>query len=368
MAFSTGGAGLSLVNPGGARRGLPSAPKLPGPGRINLPIPKGGFPPGVFTETPAPNPPGAYRGVPPPLTLPSTVHSNGFTLGVSRNPQGQIHFTTEGTPAGSAGVSAGAGGGGAAGGAGGSAPQQPSPLDATYYANVAANLAKVNSQVDALGLQQNQDQTALQSTLAQLAYQQPRAELALEQRANAAGNLFSSNYGQNLGNLDYGYLGKQGAAQSNFAGQSDTIAGKIAALQQGVPLYDDQQYAAAAARAAAAAAADKALGEQTGPIPGGGAAGAGAGAGGAPPPAPGTTETSSPNPPGSARPFEAPGAGVLPGTSRVVTTPTGMRLRVTSSPQGQVHFTQLAKTIAGSKGGKGGKPTGGVGLSGGKRY
>lgn len=127
---------------------------------------------------------------------------------------------------------------------------QGSPLDATYYNNVADNLFKVQNSINALGLQRNAASTSLQNTLAQLRYAQPRADLALEQKFNNAGGLYSSAENQGIGNLNYTYLGKEGAAQSKYDSTANTIAAKIAALQGSIQPYNNAQAIAAAARQA----------------------------------------------------------------------------------------------------------------------
>ena len=152
--------------------------------------------------------------------------------------------------------------------AGPGATQAASPLDSTYFANTAANQFGVNNKINALNLQNSTNSTALQSALAQLAYQQPRAELQLEQKANAGGGLYSSVYGQNLGNLNYQFMGRQGAAIDSFAAKASQIASQIAALRGSEPLYNAQQYALAAQRASLAAQKNPASGEAMGPLGG----------------------------------------------------------------------------------------------------
>lgn len=139
------------------------------------------------------------------------------------------------------------------------------PRDAQYYQNVADNQFKVNNQINALNLDRSNAQTALQSQLAQLAYQQPRDQLAMEQRANQAGSLYSSVEGQNQGNLAYQFAGRKGADQANEASTLDRLASQIAALQQGVPIYDQGQFLDSISRAAQAAAANPATGQGTAP-------------------------------------------------------------------------------------------------------
>ena len=143
------------------------------------------------------------------------------------------------------------------------APQGPSGLDATYFANTNTNQFKVGNQINALNLKSAADTTALQSALAQLAYQQPRAQLALEQKANDTGSLYSSVYDQNLGNLNYGYLGKEGGLINNDANAQAAINAQIAALMGSIPLYDAGQAAAAASRSSNVAAKNPAVGQPT---------------------------------------------------------------------------------------------------------
>src|SRR5438270_352528 len=57
------------------------------------------------------------------------------------------------------------------------------------------------------------------------------------------------------------------------------------------------------------------------------------------------------------RTYQPPGAGVLPGTSRNVVTPTGMHLTVTSDAQGHVHFTPAGGTTPAPPASPGAPPT-----------
>ena len=219
----TGGAGLQPSFNMGSGFKVPKPPRLPAP-------PRGGTP-------------HQFRGGPVRLRNPNVLHqttTGGGTPAPGSPPAGG------GTPTPTPG--------------GGGGTQTPSPLDATYYQNVADNLFKVNSQVNALNLQGSQDTTALQSALAQLAYQQPRSQLALEQGANRNGSLYSSVYDQNLGNLNYQFAGKQGAAENTYGSQMANLASQIAAAQAGIPIYNEGQYQDAVQRQAALDAADKSLG------------------------------------------------------------------------------------------------------------
>ena len=69
-------------------------------------------------------------------------------------------------------------------------PPVASPLDASYFGNVAANQFKTNNQINSLNLNSALASQAMQAALAQLAYQQPKDELKLEQNANRGGGLY----------------------------------------------------------------------------------------------------------------------------------------------------------------------------------
>lgn len=143
---------------------------------------------------------------------------------------------------------------------GGGPGPSPSDLDSTYYQNVNNYLFNTGNKINADQLKSAADQTALQSALGQLAYAQPRAELALEQKANQTGGLFSSVYGQNLGNLNQKYLTEQNADTTKYNGDIQSLANAIAALQGGIPAYESDQAAASAQRAATAAQKNPSLG------------------------------------------------------------------------------------------------------------
>ena len=136
-----------------------------------------------------------------------------------------------------------------------------SPLDSTYYQNVAANNLKLGQSIAALNLQQSQGRTAEQTALGNIAYAQPRADLAAEQRANAGGGLYSSVYDQNLGTLNQGYQNQRTAATTNYQNLVDRIAGQISAQQANTGLQNTGEAAASTQRAATAAAANPALGQ-----------------------------------------------------------------------------------------------------------
>lgn len=139
-----------------------------------------------------------------------------------------------------------------------------SPLDATYYDNLAANNLKVGNTIAGLNTQIGDLGVGLQSALAQLAYQQPRDQLALEEKANQRGALYSSGYDQQLGDLNNTYLTKQSGLTTTEAQKVGALQAQIAGLQQGVPIYQAQQYDAAVLRAAKLAAANPALGAPSG--------------------------------------------------------------------------------------------------------
>ena len=143
-----------------------------------------------------------------------------------------------------------------------SLPSSPaSPLDSTYYNNIAANQFKVNNQINSLTAQGQNYNTGLQSALAQLAYQQPRDQLKAEQAMNARGGLYSSVEGQNQGNIVNQYQTRQsGLTQANAQRQA-AIGSQISGLQAGEPLYEAGQYDDAVARAVKAALANPATGQ-----------------------------------------------------------------------------------------------------------
>lgn len=145
------------------------------------------------------------------------------------------------------------------------APPGPT-FDSTALANIAANQFRVNNQLNALNQTSAMDQTALQQALAALSYQQPRDSLALEEAANRRGALFSSVYGQQLGDLTHKYSTREMQAKQATANKLAAIASQIAALRGGVSIYNEGQAAAAAQRAAQAAAKDPASGEAAGPL------------------------------------------------------------------------------------------------------
>ena len=139
-------------------------------------------------------------------------------------------------------------------------PKGPSPFDAEYYANVANYLFKTNNAINQAQQQEGYDRTALQAALGQLQYQQPRANLALEERANQAGSLYSSAYGQQLGDLNNQFATKGSGLQSATGNKLAQLAQQIASLRGGIPLYENSQAYASALRQAQAAAKNPALG------------------------------------------------------------------------------------------------------------
>lgn len=142
-------------------------------------------------------------------------------------------------------------------------PAAPTPLDATYYAQVAANTAKLNSLQNTLNLTGAADQTTLQNTLGTLGYQQPRAELVLEDKANQGNSLFSTAYQQGLSDLVNKYSTAANKAQTTYATATDKLAAQLAAdqAQYGTAGTADQaDYAAAVARAITAAEKNPATG------------------------------------------------------------------------------------------------------------
>lgn len=136
-----------------------------------------------------------------------------------------------------------------------------SPLDSTYYGNVAQNQFNANNKINQLNLTGAQDQTALTQALAALSYQQPRDQLHLMQHANAQGGLYSSQEGMNQGDLVHQYTVKQTAAQERYQAQRDAIDAQIQAIRGNLQFYQNSQYNAAVARAIAADQKDQGLGQ-----------------------------------------------------------------------------------------------------------
>ena len=136
-----------------------------------------------------------------------------------------------------------------------------SPLDSTYYENLAANQLKVNNSINSLNATSQNDNTNLQSALAQLAYQQPRDQLATEEAANRRGALYSSVEGQQQGDLLNKYQTKRSTDTTANAQRQAAIASQIQGLQSGEKLYETGQYDAAVARAVKAALSNPATGQ-----------------------------------------------------------------------------------------------------------
>lgn len=113
----------------------------------------------------------------------------------------------------------------------GAASAAGSPLDSTYYNQVADYLNKTGNSIAADQAKIGNYDTSLQTTLGNLAYQQPRDALALMQKANANGGLFSSVYGQNQGNLQHAYAEKQTAAQQSHDQNVNALTTEIGQLQ-----------------------------------------------------------------------------------------------------------------------------------------
>lgn len=142
-----------------------------------------------------------------------------------------------------------------------------SPLDSTYYQQLAGDQLRLQNQTNSLTADSQNSASALQSALAQLAYQQPRDSLKLEQGSNNQGALYSSAYTQNLGNLNNAYLGKQTAATTANTQKQASIAAQIAALNQAEPITEAGDYDAAVARASKNAATNPATGQPAVPPP-----------------------------------------------------------------------------------------------------
>jgi hypothetical protein len=146
------------------------------------------------------------------------------------------------------------------------APPGPSPLDSTYFANVANNNFQVGNKVNALNAQSGYAQTDLQNALAQLAYQEPRDQLKAEEAANMRGGLYSTAYNQQLGDLTHNYQSKQTDLTNAYTRKQGAIASEGNALWAGIPIYASGQAAAATVRAANANLANKGLGEPSKPL------------------------------------------------------------------------------------------------------
>ena len=184
-------------------------------------------------------------------------------------------FATPVNPAASGGVSPAAGGygrtvapasagtasAGTAATAAAAAP--PDPRDSTYYGDVYGEGAKVGNQINGINQKEGFANTTLQQALGNLQQQKPLAELKQQQAANAHGLFYSGALGQQLGQTEQSYADKAAGLNSNFGNLQSSDASQIAALQQGLGVYTQGQYAAAVARAAAAAAANKAAAQPT---------------------------------------------------------------------------------------------------------
>lgn len=157
---------------------------------------------------------------------------------------GPTHTGTTGSTTGTAGSSSGA----------------LPPLDAQSAANIANYLFKANQSTQNLAQQEANLTTGYQAQQAQLAHQQPLDELRLMTGANARGGLDSSAYGQQLGNLNYSYLGRQGANTANYNAKYGSLASKMADIAAGIPIYEGGQAEAAAGRESALAAKNPASG------------------------------------------------------------------------------------------------------------
>jgi hypothetical protein len=142
--------------------------------------------------------------------------------------------------------------------AGGKGNGLGSPLDSTYFSNVAANLFKANQAINGLNLSTRLAGTSLQNTLGQIAYAQPRAQLAAEQKFNANGGLFSSVENQAEGDLANKFLQARSAAENKFTSLRDMNALKIGQLRAGIPIYNNEQALAAGQRATKLAASSPA--------------------------------------------------------------------------------------------------------------
>lgn len=143
------------------------------------------------------------------------------------------------------------------------------PLDPTAIANIAAYITKTNNSVNALGSvttnpdgtlsgfggTAGNDQNTYQANLAALKQANPLADLKAMTTNNARGGLYSSSYGQQLGNINQGYQTKEGTLGTNLQSALGAIAAKIAALQGGIPLDEAKEAAASAGRLAGLAAA-----------------------------------------------------------------------------------------------------------------
>lgn len=130
----------------------------------------------------------------------------------------------------------------------------PAPLDATALANIAAYINKTNNSMAGLGVTQAADQGRYQSSYDALKQQNPLADLKLMTGANDRGGLYSSAYGQQLGNLNQQYQTKEGDLYSGLQGQLQAIASRMAGYQSSIPAYESQQATASAQRLAALAA------------------------------------------------------------------------------------------------------------------
>ena len=146
------------------------------------------------------------------------------------------------------------------------APPAPSPLDSTYFANIAANQFKVNNQINALNQASAYGRTDLANNIEQLQQKEPLDQLAAQVAANRRGALFSTVLGQQLGQIDKGYLTREAGLQDAFTRQEAARQSQIQGLEGGLPLFEAAQAAAAAERASALAQKNPATGESAAPL------------------------------------------------------------------------------------------------------
>lgn len=138
-----------------------------------------------------------------------------------------------------------------------------SPLDATYYNDIANYLFKTNNSIAADQAKIAQNNTALQSALGQLNYQEPRSDLALNQGMNARGGLYSSVQQQGLADLGTKFATARTANTTHYGNLNQGLQSEIGNLQATEDPNSPTMLAfalASAQRAAAAAQANQALG------------------------------------------------------------------------------------------------------------
>ncbi len=133
-------------------------------------------------------------------------------------------------------------------------PAAPSPYDAQYFQDLANATFKANEGINQSNLTSANARTNLANAFAQMHFQQGLQTTADQNAENARGGFAQGHLGETLGNLNQGFLDRQGNAQTAFdQGEAGRSAAR-AALASGLSITQAALAAAAADRASAAAA------------------------------------------------------------------------------------------------------------------